>query len=88
MAHTHKLRDLDPGRPFTHCVAEPPQTTCDPVAHGGISFLQECTGCGMHRVVNANAGHREYGAWYRVPGSAEGKVKVSHDFDEPMRLEE
>lgn len=70
MQHAHTPRDLDPDLPFVYCVAEPPHTDpCDPVAHGGISFLQECTVCGQHRVVNSNAGHREYGRWFTPPAS-------------------
>ena len=44
-------------------VAVPPFTHANPVAHGGVTYIETCWGCGATREVNENAGQREFGVW-------------------------
>lgn len=56
-------RQVTPDRCYSHPVARPPKTFENPAAHGGIAYLEECTGCGSQRAVNQNGRHLEYGPW-------------------------
>ena len=58
--HT-KTHQIGPDTCFNGPVAVEPYTTENRVAHGNITYTEECVTCGARRAVNANAGQNEYG---------------------------
>lgn len=63
MTCQHNTTSEGPHRGYTMSVAVEPYTPADPVAHGGIVYVETCRDCGAARQVAENAGHREVSPW-------------------------
>jgi hypothetical protein len=65
--HTHRAVEKLGRGPYgyNHCVA-PHHGRCNPMAHGGVMYVQVCL-CGAERRINSTgAGRTERGEWTAV----------------------
>ena len=66
--HRHRP---DPTKTYERCYSGPVSPRQNPVAHGNICIVEECS-CGAVRRTNSNAGAIERGPWVEADVAAEG----------------